>query len=134
MATKIFTALVAMMITVSMSASNSVKKNTTAVHDHDLPGVTVTAKRNTIQVIYNNTKKLEYNLDGKGRVASKVVYAGHNDGWSPVSAYSVFYGEKETVLTYAEYDDVHKTYTRNPKQTIYDANEYPEIIRVPNIK
>lgn len=136
MTTKIFSAFVAMMMTVvSMSANNNQKGNTSAsVDDNVLPGVTVvaTASQKVVEVFGEHHMKYEYNLDGLGRVSTKISYLmKSNEQWRPISAYSVFYGENETILTYAEYDNVRKTYTRNAKQVRYNAADYPEIIRVP---
>lgn len=134
MTTKFFAAFVAAMFSLTMSAADIVSNNTSSQPDNDLPGVTVLGKRKVEIFNTDHTMKFEFNLDAAGRVETKVNYIGSDDKWSPVSAYSVFYGEKETVLTYAEYNVLTKTFTRNPKQVRYNATEYPEIIRVPQTK
>lgn len=88
----------------------------------------------SIEVMYGTNKKAVFNLDGMGRVSEKVSYEKNIlNNWKPISAYSVFYGETETVLTYAEYDDINKTFTLNAQQTLYPASEYPIIINVPKV-
>lgn len=137
MTTKIFAAFVAAMMTMTMSASNNVKNNNNAsTPDNTLPNVVViaTAKQKTMEVVAANGRhmKYEYNLDDMGRVSTKVSYVKNiMDNWTPISAYSVFYGNEETVLTFAEYDMMKKTYSQNAKQVRYNAVEFPLIIRVP---
>lgn len=136
MTTKFFAAFAAMMMTVATMSANNVKKESAQTDDNTLPNVTVVAKSNkSVEVMYGMNKKAVFNLDGMGRVSTKVSYK-MNDlyAWSPVSVYSVFYGEEETVLTYAEYDFVNKTFTRNAQQVRYNANDYPEVIKVPMVK
>jgi len=137
MTTKFFAAIAAMMMTVTMSANNTVKNEASASSDDNtLPNVTVVAKSTqSVEVMYGTNKKAVFNLDGMGRVSTKVSYKKNSlNDWNPVSAYSVFYGEDETVLSYAEYDNVRKSFTLNAQQTRYSATEYPEIIRIPNVK
>ena len=136
MKTKIFAAFVAAMMTMTMSASNNVKNNNSATTpDNTLPNVVViaTAKQKVMEVKANGRHmKYEYNLDDMGRVSTKVSYAKNiMNSWTPISAYSVFYGNDETVLTFAEYDMMKKTYTQNAKQVKFNAVDYPVIIRVP---
>lgn len=136
MTTKIFAAFAAMMMTVTTMSANNAKKESAQSDDNTLPNVTVVAKSNkSVEVMYGSRKKAVFNLDGMGRVSTKISYKKNDfNSWSPLSAYSVFYGEEETVLTYAEYDDVHRTYTRNVQQKRYNASEYPIVIKVPNMK
>lgn len=136
MTTKFFAAFAAMMMTVATMSANNVKKESAQTDDNTLPNVTVVAKSNkSVEVMYGMNKKAVFNLDGMGRVSTKVSYKMNDlNAWSPVSVYSVFYGEEETVLTYAEYDYVNKTFTRNAQQVRYNANEYPEVIKVPMVK
>lgn len=139
MTTKFFAAFVAAIMTIStVSAAdvNNTKKGETDP-DNVLPGVTVVATGSQkIVEAFNGDRKMKYefNLDAQGRVATKVSYVmNYCDKWAPIAAYSVFYGETETVLTYAEYDHSRKTFTRNPKQVRYNAADYPVIIRVPGM-
>jgi len=136
MKTRFFAAFVAAMMAITMNANN--KENNSQVSapdDNTLPNVTVVAKSNkSIEVMYGTNKKAVFNLDGMGRVSEKVSYEKNIlNNWKPISAYSVFYGETETVLTYAEYDDINKTFTLNAQQTLYPASEYPIIINVPKV-
>lgn len=135
MTTKIFAAFVAAMMTITMSANNNVKNNNASAPDNTLPNVTViaTAQQKTMEVKAGNRHmKYEYNLDDMGRVSTKVTYVKNiKNSWTPISAYSVFYGSEETVLTFAEYDMITNAYTANAKQVRYNAAEYPEIIPVP---
>jgi len=134
MTTKFFSAFVAMMMTVATMSANNNKETSATPDDYTLPGVTVvaTGSQKVIETIGTNHMKYEFNLDNLGRVSTKVSYVmKKKDHWTPISAYSVFYGEEETVLTYAEYDRVSKSFTLNAKQVRYNASEFPEIIRVP---
>lgn len=134
--TKIFFAAfaAAMMSATTMSANN--KENTNGSDNPDvLPGVTVTAKKMSVEVIGTDNNKYEYNLDDNGRVSTRIAYT-YNDisgKWTPCCAYTVFYGQDETVLTYAEYNSAKKTFNINPQQTRYNTHEYPIIINVPQI-
>ncbi len=135
MTTKFFSAFVAMMMTVVTMSANNTKKENPASPDNVLPAVTVVASANqkTVEVFGKNHMKYEFNLDNLGRVSTKVSYVKTiTNKWIPISAYSVFYGENETILSYAEYDSDRKTYSLNPQQSRYNASEYPEIIPVPN--
>lgn len=136
MTTKFFAAFAAAMMTVATISANNNNEPSKGSNPDDnvLPGVTVVASANqkTIEVFSADcSKRFEYNLDAQGRVSSKVNYIGSKKGWTPYAAYSVFYGEEETVLSYAEYNPTTKTFTSNPKQVRYDAKAFPEIIRVP---
>lgn len=77
--------------------------------------------------------RYEYKLDERGRVLNRVsyIYNKVSDKWLPFAAYSVFYGTEETVLTYAEYDHFHHTFTINAQQARYAAVDYPELIKAP---
>ena len=134
MKTKIFAAFVAAMMTITMNASNKENKTNAPQSDNVLPGVTViaTANQRTIEM---NDKKYEFNLDGSGRVSTKVSYRKDNmNNWAPISAYSVFYGNDETILTYAEYNPSTKIFNLRPQQTRFNAVDYPEIIKVPQVR
>ena len=77
--------------------------------------------------------KYEYILDNNGRVVNKIASRWNDDNseWTPVSAYSVVYTNTETVLSYAKYNSMTKTYSSDVKQTRFNASEYPIVIRVP---
>lgn len=134
MKTKIFAAFVAAMMTITMSASNKENKTNAPQSDNVLPGVTVVATANQRTLVVDDMK-YEFNLDGSGRVSTKVAYKkDKKNDWTPISAYSVFYGEEETILTFAKYNPYTKVFNYKPQQTRYNAQEYPEIIRVPQVK
>lgn len=134
MKTKIFAAFVAAMMTMTMSATNKENNTNAPQSDNVLPGVTVVATASQRTLLMNN-KKFVYNLDGSGRVSTKVSYKKDNtDNWTPISAYTVFYGQEETILTFAEYNPQTKAFNLKPQQTRFNAEEYPVIIRVPEVK
>ena len=79
--------------------------------------------------------KTDYILNEKGLVVNKItsVWNVEADEWSPMYAYSVVYTPSETVLSYAKYNSLTKTYSLNVKQVRYNASEYPEVIKLPSV-
>jgi len=124
MATKFFAALFAA-VAISVSASAKTVNNATA------------EKQNSISAFYStgadgHDYKNVYITDEEGRVTSKVLYVMNADGmWSPMGAYSVFYGDSTNTLTYAAYDSKTHTFTKHAQQTAFDAAEYPVVITMP---
>lgn len=130
MATRFFTAFaVAMMAMATMSANNTQRKETMC--DADVLPV-VTARTMSIEVIGTDNNKYVYKLDGNGRVENRISYkqCKWSGTWKPQAAYTVFYGENETILTYAEYNAESKIFNLNPIQKHFTANEYSELLRV----
>lgn len=72
--------------------------------------------------------KTSYIKDEQGRVINKIVYKWADDSWRPLGEYSVYYGDEENILTYAQWDRVNHTFTKNPQQQHFDSNEYPVLI------
>ena len=133
MATRFFAAIVAAFMSMStLSASNNqnsknIMKPVIVQKDY--------AQVLSIEVSGTDNIKYVYNLDENGRVTNRVSYKfnSKNGKWTPVSVYSVFYGEEENVLTYAEYNSQRKLFNSNPQQKRFNANEYPELIRIPQV-
>ena len=123
--------ITSVMFTVNANAAvNEVKDN------NESKAVEVSNSTNPSMVqttVDGNLVKFDYILDNEGRVINKVASRWNDDysEWTPVSAYSVVYTEDETVLSYAKYNSATKSYTTDVKQTRYNANEFPIIIRVP---
>ncbi len=77
-----------------------------------------------------NTYKYVYNMDEQGRVTQKIRYQQDAKGcWMPNVAYTVFYGDQQTVVTCAYWNG--RTFTKNAQQVYLDAKEYPTAINAP---
>lgn len=133
MATRIFATFVAaIMAMTTMSAHNNQNStNTTASASVQKENV----QKMSIEILGTEGNKYVYNMDSKGRVVNRISYKlnKNNDKWSPISAYSVFYGESENILTYAEYNPMSHAFNSNAQQKNFNANDFPELIRVPQI-
>ena len=93
---------------------------------------TITAKKVTVlkKVFKKNdhTYKEAYKYDEDGNMVNIITFV-HEDGiWKPVSAYSIHYGDNENVVTFALWDDLHKTFTLNAKQNKYSNKEFAFVI------
>ena len=104
MATRFFAAIVAAFMTMSTLSANNNQNS-----KNNMKPVIVQkeyARMLSIEVSGTDNIKYVYNLDENGRVTNRVSYKFNNKSgkWTPVSVYSVFYGEEENVLTYAEYN------------------------------
>jgi len=140
MATKIFAAFVAAMMTMTMSANNTV--NYTDANPEPVPGTNVTTvqtnnpKKKVLLITDQSDvqRKYEYNLDDQNRVINRISYVKNNEGdkWIPAAAYMAVYTNDEAVLTYAEYSYRTKTFTNSPKQVRYSKSEYPEVLSLPS--
>lgn len=84
---------------------------------------------------YNNVGekkyKIVYTTDEHGRVTSKIILVNGNDAWVPVSAYSVYYGDDENILTYAAWSNSSKAFNKNAVQQHFSAKDYPVVIAMP---
>lgn len=80
-----------------------------------------------------NDLKYEYVLDDNGRVTSKIGYKKdkQTEVWTPLHMYFVVYGNEETVVTYALWNENKHLFNKGAQQYRYDAKEYPEVIKVP---
>lgn len=80
-----------------------------------------------------NDLKYEYKTDSHGRVVSKINYFWNkaDQDWTPMCAYSVFFGQDSNVLSYSEWNKVTHTFISNSRQTSYDAKQYPILISLP---
>lgn len=132
MTTRIFTTFVAAIMTMStMSAHNQNSTNTTASASVQKEHV----QKMSIEILGTEGNKYVYNMDSKGRVVNRISYKLNkiNGKWLPISAYSVFYGDGENILTYAEYNPISNAFNCNAQQKSFNANDFPELIRVPQI-
>lgn len=122
---KKFFSLIAVAMMMS-AVANAEGKMTT-----EMAGTPAPAPMTTKVMFENNNHKVTYIKDDHGRVINKIVYQSVNGQWEPLGAYSVYYGEDETVLSYSRWDCVSHTFTANGQQTRYDSKEFPVIIIVP---
>ena len=114
--------------------ANAESKDTNEANAAKVVEVAKSANRSSVQTMVDGELiKHDYILDNEGRVVNKVAsrWSDENSDWVPVSAYSVVYTDKETVLSYAKYNSFTKTYSTDVKQTRYNASEFPIIIRLP---
>jgi len=125
---KIKTIIAAFVAAFTMTTANAAdsKNATPIVNPSDI------AQKEFIYYEGNNTIKFVYNLDAQGRVSSKVRYTLDNIGkWQPTMAYSVFYGDKETIVTCAGWSMDSRAFNKNAKQIHLDAEKYPVAINMP---
>lgn len=132
MATKFLAAFAAAMMAMTTMSANNINGNDANSSNSHAEG---DINKVCVEIIGTNNYKYVYNLDENGRVANRISYQQNksNGEWMPVAAYSVYYGQKENVLTYAEYNPDNKVFNNHPKQQVFNATEYPELIRVPKI-
>lgn len=123
---KIFAAAIT---AITMTTANATTENGTA------PIVNPSDNGPKTEFVYyegNNATKFVYTCDEQGRVSSKVRYTLNANGkWCPSQAYSVFYGDAETVVTYAAWNENNHSFTKNAKQIHLDAQKYPVAIQMP---
>lgn len=122
----------AMMAMATMNAGNTNGGNNTETQQ--MMGQMATQKV-SIEVTGMDNNKYVYRLDEMGRVESRVSYkqSKMSGEWVPVAAYTVFFGEKENVLTYAEYNAENHVFNLHAKQQKFNSKDYPELIKVPNV-
>lgn len=113
---------IAMLMLVSTAMSANTSKN-----------VNTNVSVSTSKIVDNKDVnfKTVYKKDAEGRVVNKVIYKSADGQWSPVGAYSIYYGEKENVLTYAQWDKKTKTFTLNAQQKHFDSKDYPIVMNAP---
>lgn len=109
------------------SANNSNKSNTA---DAPAPAVITTQSQPATSVNY----KTSFIKDDEGRIINKIIYKDVNGSWCPLGAYSVYYGEEENVLTYAQWDKAHHRFTLNAQQQRFNSKDYPVLITESSIK
>lgn len=109
-----------MFASTTVNATPSKNKNTT-------PAVAV----NNVVKNSNKNYMTTYKMDAQGRVVNKVVFKSVDGQWNPIGAYSVFYGESENIVTYAQWDKDSQTFTRNAVQQHFDSKDYPVVLTSP---
>ena len=84
----------------------------------------------TSETITSNKVTILKKVFKKNKHTYKEAYKYDKDGnmVNIISAYSIHYGENENVVTYALWDDQHKTFTMNAKQDIYSNKEFATVI------
>ena len=77
--------------------------------------------------------KYDFILDVNGRVVNRITSAWNSDNnqWIPLSAYSIEYTNEETILNYAKYNSLTKSYSKDVQQARYNASDFPVIFKLP---
>lgn len=76
--------------------------------------------------------KWECDLDDQGRVVTKAGYVlnAQSGEWIPRVAYSVFYGQDETIVTTAKWDASRGSFRSGAVQQKYAAGYVPEYLKI----
>lgn len=128
---KIFLVMAALTLTVVANAETKSAPKFAFESNADLSSVTKVIMAKDAK---DNDLKYEYKTDSQGRVVSKVKYFWNkaDQNWTPMCAYSVFFGNDSNVLSYSEWNKVSHTFISNGKQAVYDAKKFPVLIAMPN--
>ena len=93
---------------------------------------TITNKRATIlKKVFtkdNQTYKNAYKYDHEGNMVNKITFLKKDGFWHPICAYSIHYGETERIVTFALWDEQHKTFTLNAQQYTYNNKDFVSVI------
>jgi len=140
MKTKVMAAFAAVMMALSMNAKsgNETVANPESVSDAKVTVETIQNNPQQKVVRVTNSKnmdhKYEYNLDDQNRVVNRICYSKDDAGnWTPYAAYTATYTNDESVLSYAEYDSVSKTFTKNAEQARYNKADFPVVLVLPSV-
>lgn len=106
-----------------MSAIFASAKNTNNASTAPAPAI-VPTEANAAVINY----KTSIVKDEMGRVVNKIIYKDVDGFWCPLGAYSVYYGEEENVLTYAQWDKSNHRFTLNAQQQHFNNKDYPVLI------
>lgn len=76
--------------------------------------------------------KWECDLDDQGRVVTQAGYVlnPQSGEWIPRVAYSVFYGQDETIVTTAKWDSTRGSFRAEPTQQKYAAGYLPDCVKI----
>ena len=74
--------------------------------------------------LYNHMR-YEFTYDEADRLVSKTAakWDGAVDEWVPYFQMTYRYESDEIIMNYARWDEARKTFSKDPKQTIYELNE-----------
>lgn len=131
MKTKVILSLIATLFSLSVSASHTMNTSSSVAA---LDAVTTSACHRTLYV--NNdladSIKWECDLDEQGRVVTKAGYVlnAQSGEWIPRVAYSVFYGQDETIVTTAKWDASRGSFRSGAVQQKYAAGYVPEYLKI----
>lgn len=131
MKTKVILSLIATLFSLSVSASCTMNTSSSVAA---LDAVTASASHRTLYV--NNdladSIKWECDLDDQGRVVTKAGYVlnAQSGEWIPRVAYSVFYGQDETIVTTAKWDSSRGSFRSGAVQQKYAAGYVPEYLKI----
>ena len=72
-----------------------------------------------------NHMRYEFTYDEADRLVSKTAakWDGATDEWVPYFQMTYRYAADEIIMSYARWDEARKTFSKDPKQTIYELNE-----------
>ena len=137
--TRKFRLVVAILATMAATLAGATTKGNNAKNTAaDAKPATEISNNDSQRTVFATTSnghkvKYVYGADAKGRVSTKVGYVLDKDTnkWQPICAYSICYTDAETILSYAEYDSMKKTFTHKPQQVRFDAKAYPELMKMP---
>jgi len=130
---KFFAAVIATALFSLSANAEPVKKSNSS----EVPAAVEIAKSNSrsmVQTTENGASyKYDYILDGEGRIVNRIISSWNSEKaeWTPLAAYSVVYTDAETILSYAKYNRLTKTYSKNVQQTRYNAADYPYVFTLP---
>ena len=69
--------------------------------------------------------RYEFTYDNQKRLLSKEAYKwdGSRDQWKPYFKMSYQYGEDEITMSYARWNESHKEFDKDMKQSVYELND-----------
>ena len=73
----------------------------------------------------HNHMRYEFDYDDANRLVSKTAakWDGATDEWVPYFQMTYRYEADEIIMSYARWDEGRQTFSKDPKQTIYELNE-----------
>lgn len=122
---KFFAAIIAAFVITTSASANTVKNSASVSRSSQIQKTYIYNK------VGEASSKVVYSTDEQGRVINKIILHMNNGEWTPVGAYSVYYGDSVNTVTYAGWNSNSRTFTKNPSQQSYDAKDYPVVIAMP---
>ena len=73
----------------------------------------------------HNHMRYEFTYDDANRLVSKTAakWDGATDKWVPYFQMTYRYEANEIIMSYARWDENRQTFSKDPKQTVYELNE-----------
>lgn len=128
MKTKIILSFIATLFSLSVSASSAESSS------NRMAAVSTPSTCHRTLYVNNDladSVKWECDLDDQGRVVTKAGYVlnAESGEWMPRVAYSVFYGQDETIVTTAKWDASRGSFRAGAIQQKYVASAVPEFLK-----